>query len=230
MLCTSSSVKFSISFIYLARLPRSPYYTLLLTQDLPAPSRRRGSVLQFNTDYMDYKASNPPQTNITPDPSLAELRRCVHCRAEYPVSHYGLFKPDPKGLAKVCKPCRTEINQTKWTRKHGRKRPLEPAITRSVIWQNRQILDIALSTTRMEFRAFDFITKVEYKVFYGPSERLGLNALTLFTRNGMVFMEWALSGVSEPRECLMAYLKAHNLRLELDDSQVIAAKTLIYYL
>jgi hypothetical protein len=159
-----------------------------------------------------------------------ELRRCHHCNARLPLSAFGLFKPDPSGYAKICKECRSEMNQTRWTKKYGRKRPVDPKIIRGVRWQNSQILDMCLSTSKIELRGFDTSTKAEYKVFYGPSERVGLMAMTLFNRSGTVFMEWALSGVKDPKEALLHYLKAHEIRLELSDMDVINSKTLIYFL
>jgi hypothetical protein len=165
--------------------------------------------------------------STTADPTL---RRCTHCHAQYPFTHYGLFRMDKSGYTKICKECSSEIKAKQWTRKWGRRKALPQSIVRGVKWNNEAILDHVLTTTKMELRGFDFITKAEYKIFYGPSERLGLNAMTLFTRSGSVFIEWALLGVPGSKEMILAYLRAHSIRLEYTDSDVIASKTTIYYL
>lgn len=158
-----------------------------------------------------------------------ELRRCHHCHANLPLVDYGLFKPDPKGYAKICKLCRSEMNQTKWTKKYGRKKALPDAIIRGVLWHNRHIMSQVVQSSKMELRGFDTQTKMEYKVFWGPTERTGLQALSIFNRSGTMYIEWALSGVRDVQATLLEYLKAHNIRLEYCDEDVIASKTTIYY-
>lgn len=174
----------------------------------------------------------PKPSNI--DSSIAspvDFKRCQECCALLPTSHYGIAKWRKDGYRPVCKECRSQINVLDWTQKHGRKHPhTAPEILRPIRFQNDMILNQALSTLKMELRAFDVVTKVEYKVYYGPTDRLGLMALTLFTRSGDTFMEWALSGVRDPKASLLAYLRVHNLRLELGDLDVVNSKTQIYFL
>lgn len=77
---------------------------------------------------------------------------------------------------------------------------------------------------------FDVTTRVMFKVVYGPSERLGLMSLALFTLDGGVFHEWAMSGVQDVKPLLMAYLKTNNIRLELTEVDLMASLSTIYYL
>lgn len=166
------------------------------------------------------------------DPTSAtETRRCHHCNANLPLSAYGLFKPDPKGYAKICKLCRSEISATRWTRKYGRRKPLPESITRGVTWHNREILNNVIAKGSMELRGFDVSTKMEYKVFYGPSDRHGLMSFAMFNRTGSLYREWAYSGeVRDPVDTMLAILRELDIRLEWSDLDVINSKTLIYIL
>ena len=174
---------------------------------------------------------NTKANNNAEDPSDAmSIRKCIHCHARYPLSHYGLFRMGPGGYTKICKRCTSEINKTKWTRKWGRKRPLEPSTTRGVLWQNRTILTQLITMGKTELRGFDTETKMEYKIYYGPAERHGMDSLACFTRNGMVFFDTAFSGIADRMDYLLGYLKLKNIRLEWTDSDMIQSKNEIYYL
>lgn len=158
-------------------------------------------------------------------------KKCMECCALLPISAFGLAKRYSDGYQPTCKLCRSEDNSFRWTEKHGRRHKMHQyEIIRSVKRQNRLILDAAFSAGKMELRGFDCETRGDYKVYYGPSERLGLMAFTLFTRDGNVFMEWALSGLRDPKAALLAYLRHHNVRLELTDLDVVNSKTQIYSL
>jgi hypothetical protein len=92
------------------------------------------------------------------------------------------------------------------------------------------VVDLGLAIDSMECRAFDTQTKIDYKVFFGKSDRLGLQALTIFNTDGSTFHEYAYSGVKDIKPKLISFVKALNLRLELTEADVISSKTVIYYL
>lgn len=172
--------------------------------------------------------SAPYSTNAAPE---VKTKVCLDCCATLPVSYFGVTPKFKDGFQKTCRPCRAEYNSFWWSKKHGRRhKQHEPEIIRSVKFHNQAILDLVFQVDRMELRGFDYTDKSEFKVFFGPSEKVGLISLTLFNRSGSVFMEWALSGVKDPKEALLAYLKASHIRLELTDEHVIASKTVIYYI
>lgn len=171
-----------------------------------------------------------PSSN-SPNAIKAHTKKCMECCALLPIQAFGLARRYSDGYQPTCKLCRSEDSAFRWTQKHGRRHKQHVVgIIRSVKRQNSLILDAAFASGKMEFRGFDCETRGEYKVYYGPSERLGLLALSLFTRNGEIFMEWALSGLKDPKAALIAYLRHHNVRLELSDLDVINSKTQIYFL
>lgn len=89
---------------------------------------------------------------------------------------------------------------------------------------------MALSSDKMELRAFDCHSKQELKAFYTKDGKLGMNEFSMFTRNGEIFRAWSWSGEKDAWLKLLGYLKLLNIRLELSDVDVITSKTLIYFL
>lgn len=158
-------------------------------------------------------------------------KRCMECCALLPVEAFGLHKAGKDGYQPTCKECRSEYNAFRWTEKYGRRHKHHTyEYIRSVSRHNRLILEQLLQKGKTELRGFDPISKVEYKVYYGPAERHGMDSLACFTRNGMVYFDTAFSGVKDIQEKLVDYLKSYGVRLEWTDADVIASKTLIYYL
>ena len=107
---------------------------------------------------------------------------------------------------------------------------VDDSVVRSVRIQNEQLLDQAISTSTMSMVAFNVVTKVPFKVVYGPSDRLGITSLTLFSMDGGIFLEWAISGLKDSRDHWLNYLKSHRIRLELTEADLINSKRTIYYL
>lgn len=159
-----------------------------------------------------------------------KYKTCQSCRVHLPVSAYTLNRLGRGGFGHECTDCKKQNLRLYRQKRYGSTSKVDDSLIRSVSLHNQLILGPVLAQNKAEFRAFDVVSKMEYHVYYGPSERLGLNSLTLFTKDGSVFMEWALSGVKEPVQFLLAYLRLHNLRLELDDMGVINAKSAIYFL
>jgi hypothetical protein len=169
--------------------------------------------------------------NSAPDSQAApQLKRCTSCLANLTVAHFGLAKYGSSGRSAICHQCRAQYLRLKRQEKYGAKSNIDDSHIRIVALHNKAILGHALPTNKLEFRAFDVVSMAEYHVFYGPSDRLGLQSLTLFTKDGSVFMEWALSGVKEPVQFLLAYLRLHSLRLELSDMDLLNSKRVIYFL
>ena len=163
------------------------------------------------------------------NPIQPKTKRCISCQGLLPVEAFGLYKYATDGYAVICKECRSQFQRRRRKIRFNAKGIIDDHVIREVKGHNISILDQIIHMDKTEIRGFDCHTKMEYKVFYGISDRLGLKAMTLVTRSGEVFIEWALSGVKDPKMAIVAYLKAHNIRLEMSDADVISSKTTIYY-
>lgn len=108
---------------------------------------------------------------------------------------------------------------------------IDDSLIRNVSHQNETIVELvlALPTFQLECCAFDYTNLSDYKVFFGKSDRIGMQAVTIFNLDGSLFHEYAYSGSKTPGKAILSLVKALNLRLELTQIDMINSKQTIYY-
>ena len=134
------------------------------------------------------------------------------------------------GRRTECLDCRAQNFRLYRKSRFDAKSSQDDSLIRTVKTHNQIILESLIQKGPTELRGFDYVTNIEYKVYYGPSERHGMDSLACFTRSGTVYFDYAFSGISDVIDFLLYNLKGMNIRLEWSDVDVILSKRVIYYL
>lgn len=195
----------------------------------PAPSRCTPWSQNGTMSSMDRHAQSD-QSNDEPNISNTQSKQCMECRALLPLSHFGLAKISTSGKAASCNQCKAQYLRLKRRIKYGSVSKVDDSILRNVSKHNDMILTQALSTTKYEGMAFHTVTKEEYKVQIGASQRTGLSSIAIFNLDGSLFYEYAFSGLKDPQPSVLRWVKGFGLRLEHSIVDVMASKNTIYYI
>lgn len=161
-----------------------------------------------------------------------QFKQCNRCLAKLPVSDFAMSKYSKDTYGPCCKACHSQRFRLTRRVKYNAKSIIDDSTIRYVAEHNESIVDIVLSlpTLTLECRAFDVSSKADYKVFFGKSDRLGMNAVTIFNMDGSLFYEYAYSGLRDPKPTILNWVKGFNLRLELSDVDALNSKQTIYYI
>jgi hypothetical protein len=167
--------------------------------------------------------------NVSADPHL-QCKQCMECRAILPIAHFGSAKYSKGKIAKSCNLCRGQYQRRNRKRKYNAKSEIDDSIIRNVRFHNTAILTASMFST-LEIRAFNTVSKVDYKVFFGPSKFNGMHSIAFFDSNAQLYREFNYSGgtLQPLLESILAILRNHDLRLEYTDADVLTSKATIYY-
>lgn len=177
---------------------------------------------------MDPHAQPIDPNNASANPHL-QCKQCTDCRAILPIAHFGKAKINRDGYSKICKDCRAQYLRIKRVEKYGCKSTQDDSIVRNFRHHNTAILNKSLNST-LEVRGFDVISKVDYKVFFGPSKYTGMQSIALFDFNCQLYREFTYCGkTGEVMETVLDILRNLNIRLEYTDGDVVTSKSTIYY-
>lgn len=196
----------------------------------PALSRRSDRCL---LGIMDYMNSHVHHTLLKDEPndSKANCAMCIQCRALLPISYFGLAKISKSGKANACKPCIQQYQRLKRTRKYGSVSKIDDSLLRNVLHHNTNLIKAALSNEVCTLIGFVPHTDKVYKVVFGPSAQLGMDAICLFSADGNMLRELAYSGQTQQIvDELISFIKQHEIRLELSEVHMMTSKNVIYYI
>jgi len=158
---------------------------------------------------------------------------CNACQALLPLSAFGLLKYAKSGFRDICKECRSQEFRLYRKDAYNSKSNIDDSIVRNVKAHNTAILKVATdpSTYALEIRGFDTLTKVDYKVFFGPSNFNGMRSVALFDYNAQLYREFNYSGMDRNIHLtILDILHRLNIRLEYTEADSIASKATIYFI
>jgi len=150
--------------------------------------------------------------------------------ANLPLSAFGVSRHEKDGMRPTCFECQAQYPRLKRKAKYKDLRShIDDSVIRSVRMQNIAVLDTALKST-LEVRALNYLTKVPYKVFFGPSSVNGMHSIAFFDFNSVLYREFIFSGGdANIQEIILNILRDHNLRLEYTDGDLTTSLSTIYY-
>lgn len=175
--------------------------------------------------------------NQTPPPSIPLSKKCDDCWALLPLTHFGRYRASKDGHTLKCKECRQQWSSLDYTSKHGRIRPYEPEVIRRVVLRNQLILDHIISKcSTATLIGWQPETNRVFTVEYSCDDLEGsfvrsTHNFTLY-EDGILYRKYSLlepDAVELKRQCDY-FFRGLRIRLELTEADMIAAKTLIYFL
>lgn len=178
-------------------------------------------------------AEHPHPHSIDPSNASQEhapqSKQCSSCCANIPLASFGVLRYAKSGYRDVCKECRKQSFRLYRKAKFNSKSYIEDEVIRNVVVHNTQIVTQLINST-LEIRAFNTITKMDYKVFFGRSKFNDMQSVAFFDYNGNLFREFNYSG-QDPTviKSIISILRHHKLRLEYTDGDVVTSKSTIYY-
>lgn len=160
----------------------------------------------------------------------AKCMLCQECRALYPPEYFGKSKLFKSGKSRSCNQCKAQYLRLSRTRKYGTISKVDDSLIRNVKHHNTNLVQQALSQKVCTLIGFQPHTDKVYKVVFGPSAQLGMDAVCLFSADGNMLRELAYSGqTKEIIEELISFIKQHEIRLELNEVQMMTSKNVIYW-
>jgi hypothetical protein len=175
-------------------------------------------------------SAKPDASNNQPNEHKAQYKHCRECCAKLPASAYGFYRYTKDRLTQVCKECRSQTQRIKRQAKYQTKGISDDEIVRNIVHHNTNLITYALSQKVCTLIGFQPHTDKVYKVVFGPSAQLGMDAICIFSTDGNMLRELAYSGqTKEIIDELLGFIKQHNLRLELNEVQMMTSKNVIYW-
>lgn len=161
-----------------------------------------------------------------------QSRPCIDCWANLPLSAYGVNIASKDGHVTICKACRAEWSSLNWTKKYGRKhKKYDPEIIRGAMRHNQILINHMFAMQNVSLIGYIPHTDKVFRVLFGNDQR-GIPSFAIINVDGSSFKDFTYSDqdIDMAKGHVYDILKRNRIRLELTDADMIASKTVIYYL
>lgn len=179
----------------------------------------------------------------SPEANKLDIKSCIECRANLPMTDYGRDRTKSDGVHTTCKMCRSDAQASNYTTKYGRVHKLHNReVIRPVRVQNMLVMQHALDLSIVKFECYAFVPHEPaiYKVSFGPSAYGRIMSIRELNVDGSIASPEAglygrdfIYGWKDALHIhgeLLLILKQKHLRLEFSEVDLLHSKAIIYYL
>lgn len=169
---------------------------------------------------------------MDPESSPMQYKPCCECWARLPLAAYGLYRRARDGRSGTCKECKQEYASFRYTARFGRRHRLyNPEIIRGAMRHNTLLVNQMFVIMNLSLVGYIPHTDQVFKVLFGKDQR-GIQSFAIINVDGSSFQDFTYShnDVELMKAHILNLLKENRIRLELTDADMIASKTVIYYL